>query len=202
MKYVFILITLFTYGVTNFVSAGEKEHKHTEKKAEDDDHHENHGEHDEHEDHAENDAHGHGDSESEDKHAAHDEHEHGGHGEHEENAQVGPNKGILEANETDGIKLSPEAEKNFEISRIKASGSPIELPQKAIVSAVSEINVYRYRNGFYKRIDFDEVARKSDKVTIRSKDIRAGDEIVTQGLGFLRLAEIAAFGGAPEGHSH
>src|SRR3989344_5505598 len=98
-----------------------------------------------------------------------DEHGH----DHEESAQVGPDKGILEASETEGIRLSPEAEKNFEIARQKVSLSdPIELPKTAIVTAVSEVNVFRYRGGFYKRSDFEEVKRFQDKIFIKSKDLQ------------------------------
>lgn len=122
--------------------------------------------------------------------------------EHEEGGQVGPDKGIMEASEQKGIKLSPEAEKNFELARVKVAEATITLPKKAIVTAMAEVNVFRYRGGFYKRIDFEFMNRSGDAVTIRSKDLKPGDEIVTRGLGFLRLAEIAAFGGAPEGHSH
>jgi hypothetical protein len=39
--------------------------------------------------------------------------------EEEKNSQVGTDKGIIEANEKDGIKLSKEAEEKFEIKRIK-----------------------------------------------------------------------------------
>lgn len=130
--------------------------------------------------------------------------EHSGVDEHEDkkSAQVGPDKGILAASQSEGFKLSPEAEKNFGLSRTKVSSESIELPKSAIVTSVAEINVFRYRNGFYKRVEFSEMNRSQDKVRIRSKEIRPGDEIVIKGLGFLRIAEIAAFGGAPEGHSH
>lgn len=167
---------------------GEEAHDHGEEEH-------NHGE----EKHDEEEAHQHDDHKEEAG-----AHAHGGHGhdESEENPQVGPNKGILQASEKDGIKLSPEAEKNFEISRVKLSSSSMEIPKRAIVTAVAEVNVFRYRNGFYKRIDFKEVSRNGDRVSISSSELKSGDEIVVQGLGFLRIAEIAAFGGAPEGHSH
>ena len=129
-------------------------------------------------------------------------HANGKHEEHEENPQVGPGKGILEASEESGIKLSPEAEKNFEIARLKVSQESIEIPKSAIVRAVSEVNVFRYRNGFYKRIDFEQLSRAQNKIFIKSEDLKPGDEVVVSGLGFLRIAEIAAFGGAPKGHSH
>ncbi len=195
MSRLLFIIAVITGFSTFTVSAQKDEHKH-EKEAP----HVEHGEHEE-------DDHKHGENEGE--HSGRDEHEgsheHGKsdeHGEHEESAQVGPDKGILEASEMEGFKLSPEAEKNFGLSRVKVSSDSIELPRSAIVTAVAEVNVFRYRSGFYKRIDFSEVNRSQGKVRIRSKDIKPGDEIVVHGLGFLRIAEIAAFGGAPEGHSH
>jgi 5-methylthioribose kinase len=137
---------------------------------------------------------------AEEQHASGTEHEH----EHEEeNPQVGPEKGIQEASEEKGIRLSSKAELNFEIKKIKYDGQVIcQIPKSAIVSAGIEVNVYRFRDGFYKRIDFKEIKRDKTNITISSAELKKGDEIVTNGTGFLRIAEIAAFGGAPEGHSH
>lgn len=125
------------------------------------------------------------------------------HGHDEESSQVGPDKGILIASEEDGIKLSSEAENNFEIKRAKVLlTNVLEIPRTAIITAGTEVNIYRYRNGFYKRIDFETLQKANGRISIRSKELKIGDEIVISGLGFLRIAEIAAFGGAPEGHSH
>lgn len=142
------------------------------------------------------------DSEGHEDHKSHEKHEEG-HAEHEEeNSQVGPNKGITEATEENGIKLSPEAEKNFEIEKIAVKDGKVSIHTDSIVTAGVEVNVFRYRNGFYKRIDFKKIAQSNHQITLTSKDLATGDFVVTQGLGFLRIAEIAAFGGAPEGHSH
>lgn len=121
--------------------------------------------------------------------------------EEEKNPQVGADKGITEANEKDGIKLSPEAEIKFEIQRIKVSSTLIEIPKAAIVTAGIEKNIYRYRNGFYRRIDFEVKKKNGEKIVILSEDLKINDEIVTVGISFIRLAELAAFDGA-EGHSH
>lgn len=131
------------------------------------------------------------------------DHEHG-HGHSEEgNDQVGPGKGIVSASEKEGIRISPEAEKNFEIKRIRVvSPSQLEIPKSAIVTAGTETNLFRYRNGHYKRIDFVFIKKSSQQILVSSKDLRSDDEIVVHGIGLLRIAEIAAFGGAPEGHSH
>lgn len=163
------------------------EHKHEVQESHDktkEDHGDEHG-HDEKEEGHEH-GHGHGDK----------------HGE-EENSQIGPGKGIVSASEDEGIQISPQAEKNFEIQRVKVpSQIQFDLPKSAVVTAGTEVNLYRYREGHYKRIDFDLVAKSNGKVTVKSKDLKVGDEVVVQGTGLLRIAEIAAFGGAPEGHSH
>lgn len=148
---------------------------------------------------------GHDESKGHDEGKEHEEagHKHEGEEGEEESSQVGPDKGILEASEKQGIKLSPEAEKNFEISKSKVvNASSIELPKSAIVTAGTEINLFRLRNGFYKRVDFNLISKTANSIIVKSTELAAGDEIVTAGMNFIRLAELAAFGGAAEGHSH
>ena len=141
--------------------------------------------------------------EKEAKHEDHQEENHEEENHEEENPQVGVGKGITEASEEDGIKLSPEATKSFEIVLVKLEDlNNIKLSKKAIVTAGEEVNIFRYRDGFYKRIDFELIKKEKDQVRVRSKDLKTDDQIVVSGMGFLRIAEIAAFGGAPEGHSH
>ena len=230
MKYFLALLSVVIIGIGQFSLAQEsKDHKHSpnEKKdshehseSEDHAHDKDHGHEDEaskdegeshnheeegHEAHGE-EGHDHG----EEPHAHGDEHGHGeeehghedGHG-HEEASNVGPNKGVLEASEEKGIKLSPEALKNFEIKTLKISGSgPWVVPASARMVSLEEVNLYRLKDGFFKRIDFSLVENKNGGLKVRSKDLAEGDEIVINGVGFLRIAEIAAFGGAPEGHAH
>lgn len=138
-------------------------------------------------------------SNSHKEHESHEEHDEVA----EENPQVGEGKGITAASPDEGIKISPEAFKNFEIETMKIQNiNNIVIPRKAIVTAGEEINIFRFRQGFYKRVDFEFVKKETSSVTIKSKELIVGDEIVVAGMGFLRIAEIAAFGGAPEGHSH
>lgn len=141
---------------------------------------------------------------------ASDEHSHEEEASHEsddhaekESSIVGPDKGILAATTEGGIKLSPEATKNFGLQTAALNGSgPWLLPHSAIVYSGRETNLYRFREGFYKRIDFAVLSKDPNSIRVSSPDLKGGDSIVTRGLGLLRVAEIAAFGGAPEGHSH
>ena len=128
--------------------------------------------------------------------------EHGNHHE-EESSIVGAERGIVAASADSGIKLSPEASKNFDLQTAPLAGpGPWTLPVFSVVYSGREVNLYRFREGFYKRIDFKVLSKDSKNIRVMSPDLRSGDSIATGGLGFLRVAEIAAFGGAPEGHSH
>lgn len=126
-------------------------------------------------------------------------------GEHEESesASVGPEKGILAADDHVGFKLSPEAMKNFDLQFLKI-GNPTQMtvPESALVLSGEEVNLYRLREGFFKRIDFKTIRKMGNQIVISSPDLKATDEIVTVGTGFLRIAELAAFGGAATSHSH
>lgn len=133
----------------------------------------------------------------------HDEAEHE-HGEEEEGAEnVGPDKGIVEANESKGFKLSPEALKNFEIKTLKFTGDgPWTVPSGAVVHSGEDTNLIRVRAGFFKSVDFKIIKKSGTSIVVDSDDLREGDEIAVTALGFLKIAELAAFGGVAHGHSH
>ncbi|UYL07365.1 hypothetical protein B9G69_009935 [Bdellovibrio sp. SKB1291214] len=103
----------------------------------------------------------------------------------------------------EGFKLSAEAVKNFGITTLRlVKSGPWTVPTSAVLYSAEEVNLYRLRNGFFKRIDFTTEKRSPAELLVRSKDLKDHDEVVVQGVGFLRTAELMATGGAPEGHSH
>nr|BFD66061.1 hypothetical protein HAGR004_10830 [Bdellovibrio sp. HAGR004] len=193
----FALIILFLLGgALSLAKENKEKHQNQEVHKEVGDHHEEKGEDDhdhsdEKKDHEEKDG------------ERHEGHEHEG-GEHEEeNSSIGPDKGITIFSAADGFKLSPEAIKNFELRTIKLKNvEPWSIPTSAVLYSGEEINIYRVRNGFYKRIDFSIVSKSEKELKIKTSELKPGDEVVTQGVAFLRTAEIVATGGAPEGHSH
>ena len=164
------------------------------------DHHKN----EKHIDHGDEKHEKHGD-EKHDDHGdeKHEEHGNEKHDEHEENSKVGPDKGILKADKELGFILSPEAVKNFSIKTSILTGvKPWILPASARVFSQNEVNFFRIRNGYIKRIDFKTLSSQASLLKKDSVDLMNGDEVIIQGMGFVRIAELAAFGGAPEGHSH
>jgi hypothetical protein len=134
-----------------------------------------------------------------------DEHTKKGHDEHEEeeeiSAVVGPDKGILQKGEA-GFKLSPEAFSTMALKISDYSGGTFTLPSKAVVQIKNEKTVFRLRDGWLKRVAVEIVQKNNDSLIISSTKFRNGDQIVTEGSGFLRIAEIFSEEGASHGHSH
>lgn len=129
----------------------------------------------------------------EDHKTAHkDEHDDHGdeHGEHNEEASA------------DGFKLNEKSTKKFGIQTLEVKDTTLEVPREAIFKGLSEVNVYRLREGLYKRVDFKTIENKKETLKISSAELKTGDRVVVGGVGFLRIAEIAASGGISDSHSH
>ena len=103
---------------------------------------------------------------------------------------------------SEGFKLSDTGIKNFELTYVDYKAPGTLIPSKAIFRSLSEVNIYRVRAGLYKRIDFKTLEKSKDIWKVSSPDLMNGDKIVVNGIGFLRIAEIAASGGLSDSHSH
>lgn len=121
----------------------------------------------------------------------------------EEGHDHGEEKQAHEEEVFEGVQLSPQAEKNFEIQRVAIrNNEQFEIAASTVVTSGTEKNLYRYRDGKYLRIDFEVLKKVGENLVVKSKDLKPGDEIVVSGMGLLRIAELAATGGAPASHSH
>lgn len=143
-------------------------------------------------DHKEGEEHAHAEGEHADE-ANHDD--------EESSTTVGPDKGITEKAEA-GFKLSTEAIKTMEIKSVPYAGGNLNLPVKALVQIKDEKTVFRIRDGWIKRVSVQVLQKGTDSFSITSKSFRDTDQIVTEGVGFLRISEIFSEEGASHGHSH
>jgi hypothetical protein len=118
-------------------------------------------------------------------------------------AKIGKDYGIESFDPLTGFSLSSEARKNFDVDPRAIEGNgPWAMPSGAIVTSGLEENLYRLRDGKFKRIDFELLQKVgSDQVSIKSKFLKAGDSICTKNLGFLRIVEIAASGDGSSEHA-
>ncbi len=147
-------------------------------------------------DHAAKQAH---DNESNHEHGDEDDHEHE---EESEAKNVGPEKGVTLFDEEKGFILSKEALKTFSVLSVVLQGpAPWNIPGSALLLSGGEKNVYRLRNGFFKRVDILILSRSSTSVVVRSAELSSGDQVVIQGVGNIRLAELDVTSGEV-GHSH
>ncbi len=136
-----------------------------------------------------------------DDHDKHDDHEKSE--EAEANKSVGTEKGIIEASEKLGFKLSPEAIKRIGFKTIKFTPTfPCKISIDSILESKNEVNIYRIREGYIKRIDFEKIRTINNFIEIKSNELKIDDEIILDKIGFIRLAELAAYGGNENGHSH
>ena len=141
---------------------------------------------------------GHEDHDKHEDHSKEKKHEEKHEGKHEKKHEDSDH----EEENSDGFKLNIASTKTFEINFLKFTSQNILVPESAIYKGLNEVNVYRFRAGLYKRIDFKIISKTKSDHLISSVDLSDGDQIVISGVGFLRMAEIAASGGLSDSHSH
>lgn len=188
---------------------GEKGHgKHGEKG------HEKHGEegHEEHgekghEEHGEkgHDEHGEKGHEKHDDigHEEHTEKGHGGHGDHEEGGKaVGKGKAIAAVDEMKGFKLSNEAIKTLKLKLKVVNGDEFEIAKSTLVASKDLRGVYRFRGGFFKLLKVKILKETKNGYKVKVAGVEFGDQIVTNGLGLLRISDVYSTDKSNYGHSH
>lgn len=166
----------------------------------------NHDEHehksDEHEHKHKSDEQGH-DHKHETKNHEHKE----GHGhEHEGVSKFGAGKAI-EAIQDEGeaFKLAPRAVKTMgiEVQLLQmSSGDTIQIPSSALVFFQDEVGVYVLRDGWFRMVELNLIRRDGPVASIKTKDLKQGDQLVTSGVASLRIAHLEASGQGGQGHVH
>lgn len=199
MKNLF-LIGLFVLGFSTMVkAAGDNDHSGHD--------HEKKGK-----PHSDKEAKGHSDHDHKKEEKPHSDHDHEkeakGHSDHgneekkEGEKNVGPKKGVTSFDEVKGFTLSNEAIKNFSIKTEALEGNgPWVIPATALLLTGEEKNIYRLRDGYFKRIDIEVVEKVASKILFKSLEVKSGDSLVVQGVDFIRTAEVDATSGE-SGHSH
>ncbi len=116
---------------------------------------------------------------------------------------VGADKGVIKADEDEGFVLHPSAAENFAIKIMPLKIGPNwTVPRQALVYSGLEIQVFRQRDGYWKTVDVKIVRKTAANVDISSSELKAGDQLAIDGIGFLKIIEQSVFGPASEGHGH
>lgn len=125
------------------------------------------------------------------------------HGGGESSILIGADQGITEFKKDLGFKLSSEAFKRLGIQSVKPTNSAagVTVPASALVRTLKKSYVFRIQNGFIKGIDIDLIQAKKAQLIFKSTELTPNDEIITQGVGFLRILDLG-LGSAGEEDEH
>ncbi len=139
--------------------------------------------------------------------SSHTEEEH--HHDHHEaeseqvSSSVGPGKAIVEASAEQGFKLAEKGIKVLGIQTIPLTGNlPFKIPDEALVYFQENTGVYRLRSGFFKLIPIKIQQKIGPEIMVTSDELQRGDSVAHQGVGFLRVVDLEAFGEGESGHVH
>lgn len=109
-------------------------------------------------------------------------------------SRVGPGKAVLEAKESDGIRLSEKAIRNLNLSfvAVGADGTS-RLPVSALVRFQDFTAVYRKREGWFKMVEIEPRIHNGTAL-VSSKDLKSGDELVIENASLLRVVDLDVWG--------
>lgn len=108
--------------------------------------------------------------------------------------RFGPGKAVIEAQEASGIKLSEKATRNLELqfTSVTQTGT-VAVPPAALIKFQDFFSIYRKRDGWFKMLEV-EPRSSNGKVTISSKELKAGDEVVITNADLLRVVDLDVWG--------
>ncbi|MCT4641209.1 MAG: hypothetical protein N4A33_02860 [Bacteriovoracaceae bacterium] len=197
-KYIFVIGFLVIINLA-FAEKGNDHfgHKHdkTSQHSDDDGHdHSNKKGHDDHSGH----------NHSKDSHSEHKGHKHGSeddHG-HGNGKALGKGKAIEVVDEVKGFKLSKEAIKSLELKLKTVDGDEFEIEKPTLVTSKNIKGLYRFRGGYFKFLEVKLVKEIKGKYLVKVKGVDFGDQIVTNGVGLLRVTDVYSTDKSEYGHSH
>jgi len=149
---------------------------------------------------------GHDDLGGSEEHSDHEDHEEEGHDDHGHGhgggKAIGVGKAIIEVDETKGFKLSHEAFKTLKIKLKSAKGSTFKISKSTLVTSKNLKGIYRLRAGFFKLLPVSITKEVKGGYMVKVSGIKTGDQIVVQGVGLLRVADVYSTDKSEYGHAH
>ena len=131
-----------------------------------------------------------------------DDHSHKGHDDHGGGKSVGKGKAIEEVDEVKGFKLSKEAIKSLKLKLQTVDGDEFEINKTTLVASKDIKGIYRFRDGFFKFLPITLKREIKGKYLVKVKGVDFGDQIVTDGVGLLRVSDVYSTDKSEYGHSH
>jgi hypothetical protein len=130
----------------------------------------------------------------------HDNHE--GHDGHGGGKAIGKGKAIEAVDKVKGFKLSREAIKTLKLKLQTVDGDEFTIQKTTLVASKGSKGLYRFREGFFKFLPVKIIKEVSNKYLVKVKGVDFGDQIVTNGVGLLRVSDVYSTDKSEYGHSH
>lgn len=150
--------------------------------------------------HTEDDGHNHKKKKKKDDHGDHDGH--GDHDDHGGGKAIGKGKAIEAVDEKKGFKLSKEAIKTLKLKLQTVDGDEFVIEKSTLVASKGAKGLYRFRGGFFKFLSVKIVKEVKGKYLVKVQGVDFGDQIVTNGIGLLRVTDVYSTDKSEYGHSH
>jgi len=133
---------------------------------------------------------------TEHNHAEEHGHDHGG------GKAIGKGKAIEVVDITNGFKLSKEAIKTLKLELRIINSNKFTIAKKTLVASKGIKGIYRFRNGFFKFLPVKIQKEVKGKYIVKIEGTQFGDQIVTSGVGLLRVSDVYSTDKSEYGHSH
>jgi hypothetical protein len=128
--------------------------------------------------------------------------EHDDHDDHGAGKSIGTGKAIEVVDEKKGFKLSNEAIKTLTIKLQTIDTKEFLISKTTLVVSKSSKGIYRYRSGFFKLLPVTSIKKVKGKYLVKVNGVGFGDQIVTQGVGLLLVADVYSTDKSEYGHGH
>jgi hypothetical protein len=126
------------------------------------------------------------------------------HNEHgvEENKSIGKGKAVEAIDKNNGFKLSKEAMGTLGLKYVNVEWPEFRIIKGALVVSQGKNSIYRFRKGFFKLMDAKVLKELDGFYIVNVRGIERGDQIVTEGIGYLSVTDIYANDKSEYEHSH
>ncbi|MCR9206349.1 MAG: hypothetical protein NXH75_17340, partial [Halobacteriovoraceae bacterium] len=115
---------------------------------------------------------------------------------------IGKGKAIEAVDEVKGLKLSKEAIKTLKLKLKTVDGDEFSIEKTTLVASKGVKGLYRFRGGFFKFLPVKLKKEVKGKYLVKVKGVDFGDQIVTNGVGLLRVTDVYSTDKSEYGHSH
>ena len=123
---------------------------------------------------------------------------------HHEEEKMGTGKAIIEVNERRGLRLSPEAIETLGIRFLStaAKNNEFKIEKSTLVSSKNSKGVYRYRDGYFKFLAAEIKKEIDGGYWVKVPGVDFGDQVVSRGVGLLRVADVYSTDKSEYARSH